>query len=306
MSLLRDARLRAFHTVALHKSFTGAARHLLLSQQAVSFQIKSLEDEVGGPIFKRQLRSIELTDLGRVLFAHADRILNLYGEAEAELADLTGELRGRLRVSATSSLAKYVLPQAIGALRTQYPDIKVTMEVGNSDYTLGCIRDGLADVAFASDGPAQLENYRVDPLFRDEIAFIVPPAHPWAAAGHAAFEDLCAAPIILREEGSGTRALLDRAFAAQGVTLERLNIVLILGSAESVKAAVEAGAGVGIVSRLSMQREMAAGSLSAITIDGFKLVRDFYVARPANRSVHRRVDRFVELVQKAVPVFPAL
>lgn len=305
MSLLRDARLRAFHTVAQHKSFTGAARHLLLSQQAVSFQIKSLEDEVGGQLFKRELRTVELTDLGRVLFSHADRILNLYSEAEAELADLTGELRGRLRVSATNSLAKYVLPQAIGALRIQYPDIKVTMEVGNSDYTLGCVRDGLADVAFVSDGPAQLEHYRVDPLFRDEIAFIVPPDHPWTATGHVSFEELCSAPIILREEGSGTRTLLERAFAARGVTLDRLDIVLVLGSAESVKGAVEAGAGVGMVSRLSMRREMAAGSLAAIHVRDFDLVRDFYVVRPVNRGVHRRVDRFVEMVQKAIPVAAA-
>lgn len=301
MSLLRDARLRAFHTVAVHRSFTGAARHLLLSQQAVSFQIKSLEDEIGGQLFRRELRAAELTELGRILFGHAERILSLYGEAEAELAELTGELRGRLRVSATNSLAKYVLPQAIGAIRTQYPDIKVTMEVGNSDYTLGCIRDGLADVAFVSDGPAGLANYRVDPLFRDEIAFIIPPGHRWCTSAAVSFEDFCAAPIILREEGSGTRALLERAFADRGVTLDRLNVVLVLGSAEAVKGAVEAGAGVGMVSRLSMRRELAAGSLAAIHVRDFELVRDFYVVRPANRSVHRRVDHFIGLVRTAVP-----
>lgn len=305
MSLLRDARLRAFHTVALHKSFTGAARHLLLTQQAVSFQVKSLEEEVGGQLFKREQRTVELTDLGRVLFAHADRILGLYAEAEAELANLTGELRGRLRISATNSLAKYVMPQAIGALRLEHPDIKVTMEVGNSDDTLACVRDGLADVAFVSDGPAQLDSYRMDPLFRDEIAVIVPPSHPWAAEGHVSFEEFCAAPIILREEGSGTRALLERAFATRGVSLDRLNIVLILGSAESVKGAVEAGAGVGMVSRLSMRREMAAGSLAAIHVRDFDLVRDFYVARPANRGVHRRVDHFVALVRRTIPALAA-
>lgn len=300
MALLRDARLRAFHTVALHKSFTGAARHLLLTQQAVSFQIKSLEEEVGGQLFKREQRMVELTELGRVLFRHADRILGLYAEAEAELADLTGELRGRLRISATNSLAKYVLPRAIGALRGKYPDVTVTMEVGNSDYALGCVRNGLADVGFVSDGAAQLDSHRIDVLFRDRIAVIVPPDHPWAAVGETSFEAFRRAPIILREEGSGTRMLLERAFAAKGVALDALNVVMVLGSTEAVKGAVAAGAGVGMVSSLSLRHELATSSLVVVHVPEFELVRDFYIVHPTNRTVHRRVDHFVELVRRAV------
>ncbi|WP_429932712.1 LysR substrate-binding domain-containing protein [Agrobacterium vitis] len=298
--LLRDTRLRAFHTVAVQGSFTGAARHLLLTQQAISFQIKSLEDEVGGQLFTRDARAIELTDLGQLLFSHAQRILDLYGEAEAELSSFTNDLRGRLRIATTNSLAKYVMPQAIGAMRTLNPDVKVTMEVGNSDYALGCLRDDLADVAFCSDGPHQLEHHHVELFFQDEIVFIVSVNHPWARAEEIAFDEFCSAPIILREEGSGTRSLIERAMAEKSASLDQLDIVSVLGSAEAVKGAVEAGAGVGMVSRLSLKRELADGCLAAIRIEGFKLLRNFYIVRLRQKPIHRRVQKFIELAHQAI------
>ncbi|MCF1436901.1 LysR family transcriptional regulator (plasmid) [Agrobacterium vitis] len=298
--LLRDTRLRAFHTVASQGSFTGAARHLLLTQQAISFQIKSLEDEVGGQLFTRDGRAIELTDLGQLLFSHAQRILDLYGEAEAELSSFTKDLRGRLRIATTNSLAKYVMPRAIGALRTLNQDVKVTMEVGNSDYALGCLRNDLADVAFCSDGPDQLENYQAELFFQDEIVFIVPGDHPWAKTKQVAFAAFCAAPIILREEGSGTRSLIERAMTEKSTSLDQLDIVSVLGSAEAVKGAVEAGAGVGMVSRLSLRRELADGSLAAVRIEGFRLLRNFYIVRLRQKPIHRRVQQFIELARQAV------
>lgn len=298
--LLRDTRLRAFHTVAVHGSFTRAARHLLLTQQAISFQIKSLEDEVGGQLFSRDGRAIGLTDLGRLLFTHAQRILDHYGEAEAELSSFTNDLKGRLRISTTNSLAKYVMPHVIGALRTLNPDVKVTMEVGNSDYALGCLRDDLADVAFCSDGPLQLENYQAELFFQDEIVFIVPGHHPWANTDMISFESFCRAPIILREEGSGTRSLIERALAERSTSLDQLDIVSVLGSAEAVKGAVEAGAGIGMVSRLSLRRELADSSLAAIQIEGLNLLRDFYIVRLPQKPAHRRVQQFIELARNAV------
>lgn len=298
--LLKDTRLRAFHTVAVHGSFTKAARHLLLTQQAVSFQIKSLEDEVGGQLFSRDGRAIGLTDLGQLLFSHAQRILDRYGEAEAEISSFTNDLKGRLRISATNSLAKYVMPTAIGALRQGNPDVKVTMEVGNSDYALGCLRDDLADVAFCSDGPLQLENYQADPFFQDEIVFIVSGRHPWAKTDIIAFETFCLAPIILREEGSGTRSLIERALSERSKSLDQLDIVSVLGSAEAVKGAVEAGAGIGMVSRLSLRRELADGSLAAVRIEGLNLLRDFYIVRLRQTPTHRRVQEFIQLACKAV------
>lgn len=298
--LLRDGRLRAFHSVAKHRSFTSAARHLLLTQQAVSFQIKSLEEEIGGPLFRRELRAVELTPLGSAFFTYAERILELYSEAEAELANPGRKLQGILRISATNSLAKYVIPSAIGALRRVNPEVRVTMEVGNSKFCLDCLQNGLVDVAFVSDGPARLRTFDVELFFEDEIAVIAPPDHPWVRRRDVDFDALCVEPLILREEGSGTRALLDRAMAERAMSIDKLDIVSVLGSAEAVKGAVVAGAGIGIVSRLSLRRELVDGSLKIISVDNFRLVRRFSIARTTQGILHRRTKDFIEFAKKAI------
>ena len=310
MSILKDVRLRAFHTAALQKSFTRAAQHLLLTQQAVSFQIKSLEEELGTRLFERDGRSIALTGTGRALFAYADRILSIYAEAENHLAELTGAVPDRLRIAATNSIAKYALPRPLGAFRTRHPALQITLEVGNSDYVVNCVADGLVDAAIVSDGPAALKGYALEPFLRDEVTFIVPPDHPWNGQDDVAFEAFCRVPFILRGDGSGTRCLLERRMAALGSDLSRLNVVLILGSAEAVKGAVAAGAGLGMVSGLAARADVAAGTLGRVRVPDIEIVRDFYVIRPKDRRVHQMVDAFIDLArgsaeagtQAAVPV----
>src|SRR5262245_15982291 len=115
--LMKDTRLRAFHSVAVHRSFTKAAGHLLLSQQAVSFQIRNLEDEIGRKLFHRDHNGVDLTDAGHLLFGFAEKIVHLYNEAEEQLAEHAGITKGTLRIAATNSLVKYGLPTAIGAFR---------------------------------------------------------------------------------------------------------------------------------------------------------------------------------------------
>ena len=297
--LLKDARLRAFHTVALHGSFTKAAKHLLLSQQAVSFQIKGLEEEIGARLFLREQTGIELTETGELLYRYAEKILLLYTEAEDELAEMTGAMRGRLRIAATNSLVKYGLPSAIGKFRSLFPDVQVTIEVGNTSYCIDCLSKNLADVAFISEGPP-LDGFHVKRFFRDEIALIVSPDDPYAARGEITLHELRKAPFVAREEGSGTRALLERLLGNLGVHFDELNIVLILGSAEAVKAAVEAGAGIGAVSRLSLRHELRAGTLTTVKLSEAELARDFYVVQRTQNSRGRLAARFLLLAEQNI------
>lgn len=297
--LLKDIRLRAFYTVAVHRSFTKAAKHLLLSQQAVSFQIKGLEEEIGERLFRREAGGIDLTEAGTVLYGYAERILALYAEAEEQLDELTGKIRGRLRLAATNGLVRYCLPRAIGRFRTLFPDVRVTVEVGNSGYCVECLTKELADIAFISDGPA-LDDFRVRPFFRDEICLIAARNHPLAVRGTITLDELRRAPFVAREEGSGTRSLTERFLRTAGLDFDHLNVVLILGSTEAVKAAVEAGAGIGIVSRMSLRRELPAGALSTIKIEGRDLVRDFYVVRRPQERGGRLALRFLALAEEEV------
>lgn len=296
--LLKDIRLRAFYTVAVHRSFTKAAKHLLLSQQAVSFQIKGLEEEIGERLFRREAAGIDLTEAGTVLYGYAERILGLYAEAEEQLDDLTGKVRGRLRLAATNSLVRYCLPRAIGKFRTMFPEVRVTVEVGNSGYCIECLAKELADIAFVSDGPA-LDDFQVRPFFRDEICLIAARDHPLAARGMITLEEFRAAPFVAREEGSGTRSLTERLLHKAKLDFDQLNVVLILGSTEAVKAAVEAGAGIGILSRMSLRHELPAGALATINVAGLDLVRDFYVVQRPQERGSRLAQRFMDLALEA-------
>lgn len=293
--LLKDTRLRAFYTVALHRSFTKAAKHLLLSQQAVSFQVKGLESAIGVALFRRTRSGIDLTEAGQALYRYAERILGLYSEAEELLDGLAGKVRGHLRLAATNSLVKYRLPAAIGRFRSLYPDVKITIEVGNSGYCVECLGKELVDIAFVSDGP-DLEHFDVRPFFRDEIALIAPPDDPVALAGRITLDQLRKAPFVAREEGSGTRSLTERLLGLAGIDFDQLNVVLILGSTEAVKAAVEAGAGIGVVSRMSLQRH--DDSLVVIKLDGVDLVRDFYAVQRAQERGGRHAARFLTIAQE--------
>lgn len=305
MSLLKDARLRAFHTVAVQKSFTQAARHLLLTQQAVSFQVKSLEEELGIRLFERHGRAVELTSAGRTLFTYADQIVSLYVEADNHMSELTGAVPDRLRIAATNSIAKYVLPRSLGVFRGRYPSLQIALEVGNSDYVLSCLEDGIVDAAISSDGPSLLSSYPSELFIRDEISFIVPPDHPWRDSDNVSLESLRSASFVLRGEGSGTRQLLERGLAVHGLDLGYLNTVLVLGSAEAVKGAVGAGAGIGMVSHLAAHQDIEDGKLGTFRVPDLKLVRDFFVARPAKRRVHRLIDEFIDLARQSSNVLAA-
>ena len=302
MSLLRDARLRAFHTVALHKSFTRAAQHLLLTQQAVSFQVKSLEEEFGAKLFFRRGRTVELTRAGRVLFDYADKILELYVEAENHLAELTGFVPNRLRIAATSSVARYVLPRAIGQFRTRYPTVQITLEVGNSQFVIDCLRDGLVDAAITSEGPTALSAYRTEAFLEDEVTFIGSADHPWGGGTGITLTDFLDAPFILRGEGSATRQLLERRLLELDFTLDSLNVVLVLGSAEAVKGAVEAGAGIGMVSGLAARDAVIEGKLRKIKINDLLIKRNFYVVHPPNRRIHKLANEFIDLARSEQPL----
>ncbi len=300
MSLIRDQRLRAFHAVALRKSFTDAGHDLNLTQQAISFHIRSLEQELGIPLFNRNHHSVQLTKAGTILFAHAEKILELYGEASRSLAELREESTLRLRIAATNSISKYAMPAAIRTFQSRHPKIQIVLEIGNSTCVIEYLNQGVVDAALVSDGVPFSSNYRVTPLWREQIAFVVSHEHPWAFRKELSIDDLLATPVIMREKGSGTRAILERRLSVAGLSFNHLKIALVVGSPEAVKMAAQAGVGVGILSNLRARHGISSHDLVLKRIDGFDLTRDFYVVRPQNGSAAPMLNEFVSIVQGSI------
>ena len=299
MTLLRDQRLRAFHAVAMHKSFSKAARQLCLTQQAVSFQVRSLEQEVGTLLFTRGHRTTELTTAGQTLFAHADRILALYAEANDSLSEISCAAQSTLRISATNSIAKYTLPQAIGDFRMHHPDVRVVLEVGNSARAVDWLMKGSVDIAITSEGAPGLESCRTTPFFRDEVQFVASKHHPWALKKKITMQDFLETPLIMREEGSATRALLQHHLSSVGLSLDSLRVALVVGSPEAAREAAGMGVGVAVISMLCARSTLQADKLVARKVEQLPVARSFYIARHKHGTSSPIAAEFIEFARQS-------
>lgn len=300
MTLLRDQRLRVFHTVAKYKSFSKAAQHLCLTQQAVSFQVRSLEQDAGLRLFTRGAKATGLTTAGQTLFAHADRILALYAEANDSLSEIARTAQSTLRISATNSIAKYTLPRAIGEFRMHRPEVRVVMEVGNSANAVDWLMNGSVDIAITSEGAPGLESCRTTPFFRDEVMFVASKNHPWALKKKVTMQDLLETPLIMREEGSATRALLQRHLSSVGLSLDSLKVALVVGSPEAAKEAAEIGVGVAVISMLCARSTLQADKLVARRIEKLDIVRDFCIASQKGGVRPSIASDFITLTRKSL------
>lgn len=291
--LSKDFRLRVFFEAARNESFTKAGELLSLTQPAVSFHIKSLADDVGARLFRREKNHIVLTEVGEILYRYAADILALYDRAEADLARLVEHVGGNLLIGAANVVAKYVLARPLGAFKRLNPQVTIVVTAGNSEVVAGELVKGALDVAIVSE-PLELKGFTVEPWLRDELLVIVAPDHRWAARSSVALRELVGEPFIMREEGSGTRRMLEWYLQQHGLDPGRITVALTLGSTEAVKAGVESGAGVSVVSRLSVAAELQAGSLRALAIGDVEMARTFSLAYP--RLAYRKlaVETFLD------------
>ncbi len=288
-------QLITFAAVAEHRNISRAALALHLSQPAVSGQLRLLQEDFGEPLYLRDGRGVRLTPTGEQLAAYAARLRENWRDALAFRDALRGLERGTLRIGASTTPASYRLPYLIAAFHRRYPDVKLETASGNTADVVAMLGD--LDIALV-EGPvgAQLPaDCAVHPWHEDEIVAIVPRGHALveaaAAAGGrcdlAAFGDL---PLVTREDGSGVRQVVERAFARAAVPMR---VALEIAGVEGVKEAVRAGMGIGFVSAMSMRHE--DGALAQIRIGPQPLARRFSIVVPHAGAASRVAQRFLEL-----------
>ncbi len=285
-------QLRIFVAVAEHEHVTQAARHLNLTQSATSAAVAALESRYAVKLFDRIGRGISLTEPGRLFLVEARAVLARSLAAETVLADLAGLKRGALRLAASQTVGNYWLPGIIHRFQSIYPGIALTLALGNTETVAVQVHEGIADIGF-------IEGDIADPMLtaysvaEDSLVLVVAPSHPWAGAQPSDLKQFSSTQWICREQGSGTRSVLEAALPALGMRREDLQIALELPSNEAVCAAVEAGAGVTIISRLVVERALRAGSLVAIDLDLPK--RNFSILRRKERYITQASAAFHEL-----------
>lgn len=263
---MADRRLQVFHTVARLLSFTKAAESLHMTQPAVTFQVRQLEEYFNTRLFDRTHNRISLTDAGARVYGYADRIFELYSEMENAVREMTGEISGSLTIGASTTIAEYMLPALLGDFRARYPDVSIHLKVSNTDGIVSMVENNTIDLGVV-EAPVSNKNLVVEQCRRDQLVAIVPPRHPKAKNRSITLHELLEYPFICREEGSGTREVIGEYVSESSDCHVGLNIAMELGSPEAVKGAVEAGMGISIVSRATIQKELRLATLVAIELD---------------------------------------
>jgi DNA-binding transcriptional LysR family regulator len=263
---MADRRLQVFHTVARQLSFTKAAESLHMTQPAVTFQVRQLEEYFNTRLFDRTHNRISLTEAGQRVYEYADRIFSLYAEMENSVRDLTGEVSGVLMLGASTTIAEYMLPALLGDFKAKYPEVSIRLQVANTDGIVSMVENNTIDLGVV-EAPVSNKNLVVDTCRMDQMVLAVPPSHELANRNSVPINDLANFPYICREEGSGTREVMLEAMNAAGAAPSSLDIVMELGSPEAVKGAVEAGMGISILSRATIDKELKLGSLVAVNLD---------------------------------------
>jgi aminoethylphosphonate catabolism LysR family transcriptional regulator len=281
-------QLRAFHAVATEGGFTRGAARLGLSQPAVTVQVQALERAYGVELFRRG-QGVALTDFGRLVFAHSRRIFAQLEDLD-ELFEAAGSLRiGKLVLGADGPFAVMDL---LAAFTARHPGVEVAMRLGNAARVLSDLRERHTDVALLNlIAPA--DDVYARAVLRDRLVVLVSETHPWAGREGIALDELAAAPLILREPGSATRAVLLEAL--EGARLSP-RIVLELGSREAVREAVLAGLGVGTV---FAQELVPDPRLRALAITGADLGATASLVCLAERRGLGAVQAFFAILDQA-------
>jgi DNA-binding transcriptional LysR family regulator len=292
---MADRRLQVFHTVARLLSFTKAAESLHMTQPAVTFQVRQLEEQFNTRLFDRTHNRISLTDAGQLVHEYAQRIFELYNELDSAVREMTGDIRGVLMIGASTTIAEYMLPALLGDFRKSFPDVNVQLKVSNSDGIVHMVENNQIDLGVV-ESPVSNKNLVIENCRMDHLVAIVSPHHPLADRKTVTITDLLQYPFICREEGSGTREVIADYMARLDVPASQISLTMELGSPESIKGAVEAGMGVSIISLATVQKELKLSTLVALKLDP-GLERPFSFVHQKQKFRHRAMDELLEFAR---------
>jgi DNA-binding transcriptional LysR family regulator len=288
--------LDTFAEAAERSSFTAAARALRLTQAAVSQRIAALEQALGVALFERRGGRVLLTEAGRKLHGYARRIQELHREARAAVSGQPAPRTGELALAASSVPGEHLLPDLLDAFRRRHPHVQVRASVADTRTVLTQVEQGHAHLGLVGGrGDSPRLEYRS--LGHDTLALIVPACHSWARRKRVTLEQLAEQPLILREEGSGSRECLERDLTRAGKSLRDLRIALELGSNEAIKEAVVRGLGLAILSTRVVGKEFQSGQLRAVHVAGLPLAREMFAVWDRRRVLPIPAHLFLDLLE---------
>ncbi|KLU62147.1 HTH-type transcriptional activator CmpR [Peptococcaceae bacterium CEB3] len=290
-------QLKIFCAVTRLRSFSKAAKMLHMSQPAVSTHIKNLEEYYRGQLFERTPHGVCLTKAGETFYTYAQRMMDLQDEMEAELEKVLLRENNQLVVGASTSIGNVSLPCSIYFFKERYPELTVRLDIANSVEIIRKLYADEVDIGVL-EGDVVIPELAAVPVTSDELVLILPAAHPCPDES-LSLEDFLQLPLILREEGSGSRRILANVLELQGHSLSELNVVTEMGSIDAIKNAVAAGLGSAVVPRLSVRKESETNTLRVLTVSGLPMSLTYYVVYPVHKSLSTAAKRFLSFITDA-------
>ena len=297
---MADRRLQVFHAVAKHLSFTKAAEALFMTQPAVTFQIRQLEEQFNTRLFDRASGRITLTPAGMLAFEYAERILGMSAELDTRLKELSGHVAGPLLIGASMTIGDYVLPQLIGEFKARFPAVVPSIFIANSEQVQNRLVERSLDLGFI-ESDSHLPSLGVEVCCDDELQVVCAPTHPLAKLSAIPPRTLLEHAYVSREPGSGTREVIDRYLERAGVSLQP---TMELGSPEALKGLVATGIGFAIMSRATISLETSLGRVVGVPLLP-RVERRFSVVYPKERIQSKLVNGFVEFAKERMTALHA-
>ena len=289
---MSDRRLQVFYTVARLLSFTKAAETLHMTQPAVTFQVRQLEDHFNTRLFDRTHNKILLTDAGQKVYFYAEKIFELNTEMEHSLRAMAEDTSGTLSIGGSTTIAQYTLPLLLKGFREKYPDLSISICEANTDGIVAKVESSIIDLGIV-EAPVSNQDLDVEIFRSDELVLIVHPEHELAKKEFVKPKDIIKLPFIIREEGSGTKSVIFDYFKKHSIEKNNVNICMELGNSESVKGAVETGIGVSILSKTTIEKELQLNRLSYVPLNP-KLTRNFYFVKKRHKFRLKVTDELID------------
>lgn len=283
-----DFRLKVFKTVAEQLSFTKASKILFISQPAVTKHINELEKQFGKALFNRHGNSISLTPEGIICLEYAIRILALYESLQSEFTDIKGSLPARINLAASTTIAQYILPALLSKFNAVHPETTVSLINENSERVESLVLEKKTDLGLV-EGNTNNPLLHYQPFLKDEIVLTCRVGNRHLKASEILLTELSSLPIILREQGSGTRNILEGALEENGLNLKKFNVQMELGSTESIKNYLLTSDSFAFLSIHSIARELKDKTLAIVDVEGLEIHRTFQFV-----SLHGNYDTTAE------------
>ena len=288
---MSDRRLQVFYSVARLLSFTKAAETLHMTQPAVTFQVRQLEDHFNTRLFDRTHNKIVLTDAGQKVYFYAEKIFELNSEMEHSLRALSEDTSGTLSIGGSTTIAQYTFPTLLKGFREKYPELSIRICEANTEGIVAKVESSMIDLGIV-EAPVSNQDLDVDIFRADELVLIMHPEHELAKREYVKPLDIINLPFITREEGSGTKSVIFDYFTKHNIEKNNINICMELGNSESVKGAVETGIGVSILSKTTIEKELQLKRLSYVPLNP-KLTRNFYFVKKRHKFRLKVTDELI-------------